>query len=169
MNGITKLGNMTQASMMIQNAKNQQEGEKFADLIQRMKDKEADNSHISSEQIVKEGRLNGDYSTGFDGSFTSEADKEALPRGAAANSASRSSSKTIDKTSKLYEKSLELESYFVKMMINSMRKAGTGSEKNSFAKNMYEDMLFDEYSTALTKNAGFGIADQIYMQLSQKN
>ena len=169
MNGITKLGNMTQASMMIQNAKNQQEGEKFSDLIQRMKDKEVDNSHISSEQIVKEGRLNGDYSTGFDGSFTSKADKEALPRGAAANSAARSSSETIDKTSKLYEKSLELESYFVKMMINSMRKTGTGSEKNSFAKNMYEDMLFDEYSTALTKNAGFGIADQIYMQLSQKN
>ena len=26
----------------------------------------------------------------------------------------------------------------------------------------YEDMLFDEYATAMTKNAGFGLADQIY-------
>jgi flagellar protein FlgJ len=31
---------------------------------------------------------------------------------------------------------------------------------------MYEDMLYDEYATSMTKNAGFGLADQIYMQLS---
>ena len=30
---------------------------------------------------------------------------------------------------------------------------------------MYEDMLFDEYATAMTKNAGFGLADQIYLSL----
>ena len=32
---------------------------------------------------------------------------------------------------------------------------------------MYEDMLYDEYTTALTKNAGFGIADAIYLELSR--
>ena len=40
----------------------------------------------------------------------------------------------------------------------------------SFSKvqqNLIEDMLYDEYTTALTKNAGFGIADAIYLELSR--
>ncbi|MBR7064939.1 MAG: rod-binding protein, partial [Treponema sp.] len=32
---------------------------------------------------------------------------------------------------------------------------------------MYEDMMYDEYSTAVTKNAGFGLADLVYLQLSR--
>ncbi|MBQ3686363.1 MAG: rod-binding protein, partial [Treponema sp.] len=30
----------------------------------------------------------------------------------------------------------------------------------------YEDMLYDNYAEALTKDAGFGLADQIYIELS---
>ena len=92
----------------------------------------------------------------------------ALPSGAAANSGSHTA-QTIDKTSKLYEKSLELESYFVKIMLSSMRnsvtKTSLNGEENSYAQKMYEDMLYDELATVMTKNAGFGLADQIYMQL----
>ena len=29
-------------------------------------------------------------------------------------------------------------------------------------------MLFDEYATSMTKNAGFGLADQIYLSLKDK-
>ena len=46
-----------------------------------------------------------------------------------------------------------------------MRKTIMKSNENSFAQDMYEDMLFDEYATAMTKNAGFGLADQIYLSL----
>ena len=98
-----------------------------------------------------------------------ESDKTALPQGAAANQAnSHVQQKTIDRTSKLYEKSLEMESYVVKMMLSSMRKTVMKADSQSdYAKNMYEDMLYDEYATMMTKNAGFGLADQMYLQLSQ--
>lgn len=122
-------------------------------------------------------RLNGDFATSFERLLSSENETHASPRGAAANQANNSISmaktdagkRTIDKTSELYEKSLEMESYFVKMMISQMRKTVVKADgEKSFAENMYEDMLYDEYSTAMTKNAGFGLADQIYLQLSQK-
>lgn len=173
MNGIEKLGSLTQSSFMIDAAKKQNESNKFSELIERAKEKEAHEknySHISSEQVLKDGRLNGDISTGYNGAFTSNADKNAKPQGAAVNSSKvNSKNNTIDKTSRLYEKSLELEGFFVKMMLSSMRKTISSNSKNSFAKNMYEDMLYDEYATALTKNAGFGIADQIYLQLNQES
>ncbi len=124
----------------------------------------------SAIPLAQEGRLNGDYATGFANTFTSKADTHALPSGAAANQTSRAyDGKTIDKTSKLYEKSLELESYFVKILLSSMRNTLTGTsisgEEKSYAQEMYDDMFYDELSTVMTKNAGFGLADQIYLQL----
>ncbi|MCQ2580503.1 MAG: rod-binding protein, partial [Treponemataceae bacterium] len=38
--------------------------------------------------------------------------------------------------------------------------------QNEYAQNMYEDMLYDELANSVTKSAGFGLADQIYLQLS---
>jgi flagellar protein FlgJ len=77
---------------------------------------------------------------------------------------------TIDRTSKLYEKSQELETFFMKILLSSMRatvnKTSLTGEENSFARGMYEDMMYDEFATAMTKNAGFGLADQVYLQLS---
>ena len=63
---------------------------------------------------------------------------------------------------------MELESFFIKQMLSSMRKTVNKASlgNNDFAANMYEDMLYDEYATSMTKNAGFGLADQIYMLLS---
>lgn len=124
------------------------------------------NSSISSSQIVESGRFNGDYTSSYKGSFKSELDKVAMPSGAAANQGnSHVQPKTIDKTSELYEKSLELEGFFVKQMLTEMRRTIMKANESDFAQNMYEDMLYDEYATALTKNAGFGLADQIYLSL----
>ena len=139
---------------------------KFSELIERLQKQNDGRGTLSSSQIAQDGRLNGDYSTSFAGTFSSEKDKNALPVGAAANQAnSNVKTKTIDKTSVLYEKSLELENFFVKQMLSEMRKTVLKSQESDFAQQTYEDMLFDEYATAMTKNAGFGLADQIYLSL----
>ena len=49
----------------------------------------------------------------------------------------------------------------------AMRKTVMKSSENDFAKETYEDMLYDEYSVSMTKNGGFGLADQIYLSLVQ--
>jgi flagellar protein FlgJ len=120
-------------------------------------------------RIVESGRLNGDYTSTFRGTFTSPSDKAAAPSGMAHNAPNDA---TIDKTSVLYEKALEFESYFVKIMLSSMRSSVTKTnligEENSFAQTMYEDMLYDELAVTMTKNAGFGLADQIYLELYDK-
>ncbi|MCR4790529.1 MAG: rod-binding protein [Treponemataceae bacterium] len=143
----------------------------FQKLVDKLtsENEKQDNSNLSSSQILKSGRLNGDFTSGFENASTLESDKKARPQGFAANTASSSSKKgTIDKSSKLYEKSLELESYFVKMMLSSMRntvqKSGLSGDE-SYASKMYEDMMYDEMAVSMTKNAGFGLADQIYLSL----
>lgn len=167
MNSIYGLGSgaLTNGASAIQSAKMQQETGAFQSLLESV---QAERQNADAP-IAEKGRLNGDYTSGFKGSFTSPADKAAAPSGAAAN-AGAGQGKTIDKTSELYEKSLELESYFVKIMLSAMRSSVTqtslSGEENSYARRMYEDMLYDELSTVMTKNAGFGLADQIYMQLS---
>ena len=147
-------------------ARTNSENAKFSDLIERLQAQNDGRGTLSSAQIAEEGRLNGDYTTGYADTFTLESDKTAKASGAAANQANpHVQAKTIDKTSKLYESALELEGFFVKQMLSQMRKTIMKSSDNSFAQDMYEDMLFDEYATAMTKNAGFGLADQIYLSL----
>lgn len=118
--------------------------------------------------VMQSGRLNGDCGSGFAGTFTSELDKQAAPVGAAANQANgHGTARAIDRTSELYEKSMEMESYIVKQMLSSMRKTVMRANgEQSYAEQMYEDMLYDEYAVQMTKNAGFGLADQLYLQLS---
>lgn len=148
-------------------AKMQNEANKFQSLLDQVARKNS--GSLSSSQILEEGRVNGDYTSSFGGTFTAESDKTSKKMGAAANSALASDKRTIDRTSALYEKSLELESYFVKMMLSSMRSTLSGTsfngEEKSYAQNMYEDMLYDELAVSMTKNAGFGLADQIYLEL----
>ena len=173
MNSLGGLGSVYSSSVVgqtaVQSATMQSEQNSCAALVESMKAKQNQET-LSSSNVIDDGRLNGDYTSGFAGSFTSEADKNALPTGAAANSVGVAyNNKTIDKTSKLYEKSLELESYFVKIMLNSMKStlSGTGlNGEKSYAQKMYEDMLYDELAVSMTKNGNFGIADQIYLELA---
>ena len=105
--GITKGNGALQASKM------NGEKAKFSELLET----------LSSSQVAEQGRLNGDFKTGFTGTYTVESETHSLARGAAANQANdHVKAKSIDKTSKLYEKSMELESYFVKQMLSEMRK-----------------------------------------------
>lgn len=170
MNTIGGYSSITHGESAIQSAQISAEKGKFDTLLREVDTAKSSGAgkNVSSDQIVREGRLNGDYGTGFDGTFTNPSDKNSLPVGAAANQANPSvKTRTIDRTSPLYEKSLEMESYIVKMMLSEMRKTvipADGEQSNE--KKMYEDMLYDEYATSMTKNAGFGLADQMYLQLS---
>ena len=166
---ISTYAGLTNGSAAVQAASQNADKARFSELLDKLrasngKEKE---STLSSSQIAKNGRLNGEYTTGFAGLYTSESDKTAMPRGAAANQANPNvKTKTINKTSELYQKAQELENYFVKQMLSEMRKSINKASESDFATGMYEDMLWDEYSEAMTKNAGFGLADQIYNQLS---
>ena len=168
-NGITGgYSSLTNGTSAAQAAKYSDEQSKFESLVQSMMG--SSSADVSSSEVIQSGRLGGDYTTGFAGTYTAESDKTARPQGAAANSASAvTANKTIDRTSKLYESAMELESYFVKIMLSSMRSTLSGSGitgEKSFATGMYEDMLYDEIAVSMTKNSGFGLADQIYLELA---
>ena len=143
----------------LQSVRSNADKAKFAELLERFQSQSEGRGTVSSDQIAEKGRLNGEYTTGFAGAFTSDADKSAHPTGAAANQAN------IHVQPKTIDKSMELENYFVKQMLSEMRKTVHRSGDTDFARQTYEDMLYDEYSTAMTKNAGFGLADQIYLSL----
>ena len=74
----------------------------------------------------------------------------------------------IDKDSELYKQCLELEMFVVKNLVSSMRSTiqKAGLMEQGFAGDIYEDMLFDEYTRKLTENSGFGMAEQAYLQMS---
>jgi flagellar protein FlgJ len=74
----------------------------------------------------------------------------------------------IDKTDKLYEQCEALETFLVKTLITGMRNTvqKSGLVDEGFAGKMYEDMLYDEYAKDFTKNAGFGLADLAYLELT---
>lgn len=143
----------------------------FSDVMERISEPSIAKASIEQFSSV----LNGDYLSSFKIENPTEADKHAIPQGLAKGQVMYSpkgeeSIRTIDKTSVLYEKALELESYVVKIMMDSMR--STLSEKSilgeeSFASKMYKDMMYDQLNRTLTKNAGFGLADQIYLQLNK--
>ncbi|MGN0728787.1 rod-binding protein [Treponema sp.] len=174
--GIT--GTLSNGSAALDSASFQKDAEKFSSLVRRMQDKVALEisegktvSGVSSSQIAKNHRLNGDYTQGFHDVFTSEADKTAKPKGFAAGTKT-SSGKTpvIDKTSELYAQSMEMENYMVKIMLSSMRstiqKSGLSGTENEYARRLYDDMMYDNMAESITKNASLGLADQIYIELS---
>lgn len=175
--GIT--GTLSDGREAMNAAKAESEKGKFMSLINKMKQNaEATEksespkigSGLSSSQVSSNHRLNGDYTQGFYNFYVSEADKHAKPEGfAAASTTSKGKKPVIDKTSELYAQSKELENYMVKMMLSSARKTIQKSElfgKNDYARDMYEDMMYDNYAESLTKNSHFGLADQIYIELS---
>ena len=87
--------------------------------------------------------------------------------GGSSGNAVKVSKSDIDKTDKLYELCIELETFLVKNLLNTMRNTIQKSDliDEGFAGKMYEDMLYDEYAKDFTKNAGFGLAEQAYLQL----
>ncbi len=75
----------------------------------------------------------------------------------------------IDRQSKLYQAAQDFEAIFVKQMLNAMRKTvdKSGFVEGGMAEEIFEDMLYDEYAKKMTRVAGFGLAEQIYLQLTR--
>ncbi len=163
---VNTFSGITNGNGALSSAKNNADNAKFSELLERLQKQDDGKGTLSSSQIAEKGRLNGDYTTGFSGTYNSPNDKTSKTIGAAANQSNpHVQQKTIDRTSELYEKSMELESYFVKQMLSAMRKTVVKSQESDFAQQTYEDMLYEEYAVSMTKNAGFGLADQIYLSL----
>ena len=153
----------------------------FSQVMASFKDMD-ESERTSSEKTALlpfSSSLNGDYLSSFKIENPTPSDRVAEPQGMAARGLFREYSPegeermhTIDKTSVLYEKALEMESYFVKIMMQSMRATLSGQTligEESFASKMYKDMMYDELNRTVTKNAGFGLADHIYLQLNREN
>ena len=76
--------------------------------------------------------------------------------------------KQIDRKSELYKACVDFEAIFIKQMLSVMRKTvhKTGYLNGGFAEEIFEDMLYDEYSQKMARNAQFGLANLLYSQLS---
>ncbi|MDR2020616.1 MAG: rod-binding protein [Treponema sp.] len=81
---------------------------------------------------------------------------------------SQSNEPVVDKAGKLYEQCEALETFLVKILLSGLRNTvqKNGLMDDSFAGKMYEDMLYDEYAKDLTRNAGFGLAELAYLELT---
>jgi len=94
---------------------------------------------------------------------------KAPAQGLGAGSVAARGGAGIDRSSKLYEQCREFESIFVNMMLKEMR--GTveksGLIDGGQAEDIFSDMLYDEYAKGMTKAAGFGLADSVYLELSR--
>ncbi len=168
-------GTLSDGKMNITQTIKQSETASFLSMVkdaQNQKDKSYNlGTGLSSSQVARNHRLNGDYTQGFYDYYKSESDKHAAPEGLAAGVTGENGKKiVIDKTSELYAQSKEMENYMVKMMVSSMRETihhtSFLGDQNDYARDMYEDMMYDNYAEQLTKNSHLGLADQIYIELS---
>jgi flagellar protein FlgJ len=120
-------------------------------------------------EVTGLGFLNtDDYRLSSTASAHGSADFEEILRKAASSGNAPVKTKTdVDKTDRLYELCLELETFLVKNLLTTMRNTvqKSGLIDEGFAGKIYEDMLYDEYAKDFTKNAGFGLAEQAYLQL----
>lgn len=68
---------------------------------------------------------------------------------------------------RLWETSQEMESLFVKMMFDSMRKAVPKTKwiGGGRAEEIFQDMLYDRYSLEMARNEKLGLAENIYRQM----
>jgi flagellar protein FlgJ len=71
---------------------------------------------------------------------------------------------------KLMDACHDMEAIFISKMLKEMRK---NVEKNEwlhggFAEEIFEDMLYDEYSKQISRNSDMGLAKMLYDEMSKK-
>jgi flagellar protein FlgJ len=77
--------------------------------------------------------------------------------------------KTTDQKA-LEEACLDFEALFIKQMLDSMRKTvpESGMMDGGMAEDVFEDMLYDEYSKLMARTSDLGIAEMMQQQLTKK-
>ncbi len=77
--------------------------------------------------------------------------------------------KSSDPTT-LEEACRDFEALFIKQMLDSMRKTvpESGMMDGGMAEDVFEDMLYDEYSKLMARTADLGIAEMMQQQLTKK-
>ena len=70
---------------------------------------------------------------------------------------------------KLMDTCIEMESLFVAQMFKEMRKSVGKSDwiHGGFAEEVFQDMLYDEYSLMVSKNSRLGLAKMLYDEMSR--
>ena len=73
-----------------------------------------------------------------------------------------------DTDKKLMDLCYDMEALFIGNMLKSMRKTIVENDffGKSLAKDIFQDMLYDEYAGLMARTDQFGLAHQIYNQLS---
>jgi len=71
---------------------------------------------------------------------------------------------------KLWDTCVETESIFVGKMLKEMKKTVPKNEwlHGGQAEDIFEDMLYDEYSLNMSKNYNFGMAKLLYDEMSKR-
>ncbi len=71
---------------------------------------------------------------------------------------------------KLWDTCVETESLFVGKMLKEMKKTVPKNEwlHGGQAEDIFEDMLYDEYSLNMSKNYNFGMAKLLYDEMSKR-
>jgi flagellar protein FlgJ len=74
------------------------------------------------------------------------------------------------KDKKLMNVCVEMESIFVAKMLKEMRKTVHKNDMfhGGFAEEIFEDMLYDQYSLQVSKESNLGLAKMLYDDLSRK-
>jgi len=71
---------------------------------------------------------------------------------------------------KLKDACNDFESIFIKQMLDSMKKTIHHSDltKRNMGEEIFDDMLYDEYAKKMSGNAGLGISNMMFQQLSRQ-
>lgn len=71
----------------------------------------------------------------------------------------------------LKEACRDFEAIFIKQMLDSMKKTVPENSlmKGGMAEDIFEDMLYQEYASIISKSGDLGIAEMVYKQLSHYN
>ncbi|MDR2631221.1 MAG: rod-binding protein [Spirochaetaceae bacterium] len=128
-----------------------------------------DNARLMPSGTERLSAAAGEGGTAFSAVLEKFREKTASPASPEGGVSSSADKKTVvDKKSKLYEQCEALETFLVKTLLTGMRNTVPKSDflDGGFAGKMYEDMLYDEYAKEYTKNAGFGLAELAYLELT---
>ena len=71
-------------------------------------------------------------------------------------------------SAKLKEACRDFEALFIKQMLDTMRKTVNKSDmlNGGMAEDIFEDMIYDEYSKSMADSGDFGIARMMYEEMS---